>query len=298
MSNPIFNDLKKVMGIDATRYSNSDRKEKLMPGFMPDLTAPEQAPPGALPREVADDVPAMLSDGEYVVPADVLRWHGMKTFEEMRQEAKMGFLQMEDEGRLQGPGMAQEEPPEEDSYPGSEEDMDSPEFNLGGFLSDYPEFASGGLLMAPETYASYMSDYGSPGEKEAPDRVSDKDFAGWLSDVTTGIGGIFGGMPGLLGLGYGIATKGQPMTFSATLMDVARRTLDGDAANNGPVGPSSNAAIGTNEATTEARDAAYGGSWSGGDDSDSSDRGNESAGDPSGPGEGGPGDSGDSGEGW
>ena len=37
-------------------------------------------PAGSLPEEVADDVPAMLSEGEYVVPADVVRWHGVKTF--------------------------------------------------------------------------------------------------------------------------------------------------------------------------------------------------------------------------
>lgn len=65
------------------------------------LAAPEaEAPLGALPEEVADDVPAMLSEGEYVLPADVVRWHGLKHIEEMRMEAKMGLMAMQMDGRL------------------------------------------------------------------------------------------------------------------------------------------------------------------------------------------------------
>ena len=57
-------------------------------------------PAGSLPEEVADDVPAMLSEGEYVVPADVVRWHGVKTFESLRNEAKMGMGLMAKDGRI------------------------------------------------------------------------------------------------------------------------------------------------------------------------------------------------------
>ena len=42
-------------------------------------------------EEVRDDVPAMLSEGEYVVPADVVRYHGIEKFEDLRDEAKMGL---------------------------------------------------------------------------------------------------------------------------------------------------------------------------------------------------------------
>ena len=34
-------------------------------------------PPGSMAKEVRDDIPAMLSEGEYVVPADVLRYYGV-----------------------------------------------------------------------------------------------------------------------------------------------------------------------------------------------------------------------------
>jgi hypothetical protein len=59
-----------------------------------------EIPAGSLPEEVADDIPAMLSEGEYVVPADVVRWHGLKHLEMMRKEAKMGLGLMAQDGRI------------------------------------------------------------------------------------------------------------------------------------------------------------------------------------------------------
>lgn len=59
-----------------------------------------EIPAGSKAEEVADDIPAMLSEGEYVVPADVVRWHGVKTFEQMRCEAKMGMGLMAEDGRI------------------------------------------------------------------------------------------------------------------------------------------------------------------------------------------------------
>ena len=59
-----------------------------------------EIPAGSKPEEVADDIPAMLSEGEYVVPADVVRWHGVKTFEALRGEAKAGMGLMAQDGRI------------------------------------------------------------------------------------------------------------------------------------------------------------------------------------------------------
>lgn len=57
-------------------------------------------PPGSSEENVRDDIPAVLSDGEYVVPADVVRYHGLKTFMGLREEAKMGLMSMMDEGQI------------------------------------------------------------------------------------------------------------------------------------------------------------------------------------------------------
>jgi hypothetical protein len=52
--------------------------------------------------EVRDDIPAQLSEGEYVVPADVVQYYGVKFFEELRMDAKRGLADMESNGRIGG----------------------------------------------------------------------------------------------------------------------------------------------------------------------------------------------------
>ena len=59
-------------------------------------------PMGATAENVRDDVPAMLSEGEIVVPADVVNFHGVKLFEDLRAEAKLGYAQMAEDGRMGG----------------------------------------------------------------------------------------------------------------------------------------------------------------------------------------------------
>ena len=67
-----------------------------------DPVSGNEVPPGALPSEVRDDIPARLSEGEYVVPADVLQYYGIKFFEDLRGKAKMELSGMEQNGRMGG----------------------------------------------------------------------------------------------------------------------------------------------------------------------------------------------------
>ena len=57
-------------------------------------------PVGSTPSEVADDIPAMISEGEFVIPADVVRYVGLDKIRAMMQEAKHGLACMEDEGLI------------------------------------------------------------------------------------------------------------------------------------------------------------------------------------------------------
>ena len=66
-------------------------------------------PLGSTAENVRDDIPTNLSEGEIVVPADVVNYWGVKLFEDLRAEAKRGFAQMEEDGRIGG------KPMEEDS---------------------------------------------------------------------------------------------------------------------------------------------------------------------------------------
>ena len=71
-------------------------------GLKKDPVSGNDIPPGSLAKEVRDDIPAQLSDGEYVVPADVVQYYGVKFFEDLRMEAKSGLRQMEETGRIGG----------------------------------------------------------------------------------------------------------------------------------------------------------------------------------------------------
>jgi len=57
-------------------------------------------PIGSTKKEVRDDIPAMLSEGEFVFPADVVRFIGLEKLMELRQSAKMGLKQMEAMGQM------------------------------------------------------------------------------------------------------------------------------------------------------------------------------------------------------
>ena len=71
-------------------------------GMDRDPVSGNEIPSGSLASEVRDDIPAQLSEGEYVVPADVVRYFGVRVFEDMRNEAKMGLQSMERDGRIGG----------------------------------------------------------------------------------------------------------------------------------------------------------------------------------------------------
>ena len=71
-------------------------------GLKRDPISGNEIPPGSLAKEVRDDIPAQLSDGEYVVPADVVQYFGVKFFEDLRMEAKAGLKQMDETGRIGG----------------------------------------------------------------------------------------------------------------------------------------------------------------------------------------------------
>ena len=64
--------------------------------------AAEGNPPlGATKEEVADDQLVLLSEGELVVPANVVRYHGLGAYEGMRREALMGLQEMENSGQIE-----------------------------------------------------------------------------------------------------------------------------------------------------------------------------------------------------
>tara|TARA_R100000773_G_scaffold39335_1_gene34784 strand:- start:2175 stop:4847 length:2673 start_codon:yes stop_codon:yes gene_type:complete len=59
-----------------------------------------EVPSGSLKKEVRDDMPTMLSEGEFVFPADVVRYIGLEKLMKLRQDAKQGLKMMEEMGQM------------------------------------------------------------------------------------------------------------------------------------------------------------------------------------------------------
>jgi hypothetical protein len=115
-------------------------------GAMRDPVSGNEVPPGSMASEVRDDVPAMLSEGEYIVPADVVRYYGVKFFEDLRGQAKSGMMNMERNGRIGGEPVGA---PEDDLTP--EEMQMLAEITgmyAGGMVKGYQE---GGVVDQPFT---------------------------------------------------------------------------------------------------------------------------------------------------
>ena len=121
-------------------------------GGTTDPVSGNDVPPGSTQEEVRDDIPAQLSEGEFVFPADVVRYIGLEKLMMMRQEAKAGLARMEAMGQM---GNADEATipddapfnPSQDDLPFSMEDLDMEderEYNEGGVVK-----AQTGTFVAP-----------------------------------------------------------------------------------------------------------------------------------------------------
>ena len=65
-----------------------------------DRKSRNKVPVGSLKKEVRDDVPINISEGEFVLPADVVRYHGLEKIMNMRQDAKAGLNMMNKMGQM------------------------------------------------------------------------------------------------------------------------------------------------------------------------------------------------------
>ena len=126
-----------------------------------------EVPTGSLPEEVRDDIPAQLSEGEYVVPADVVRYYGVKHFEDMRTEAKQGFQQLDSNGRIGGEPVGMEMGGDDLPFDISELQIvddgqpEQPMMNKGGYISGYAEGGSAITTTGGVTYVMYVNAEGA-----------------------------------------------------------------------------------------------------------------------------------------
>ena len=100
-------------------------------GLDVDPVSGNDIPVGSNAEDVRDDVDTKLSSGEYVVPADVVKYLGVAQLEKLVDKAKVGLEDMEANGRIGGAP------------------VDEPEevvMTLGGDLGSLDGYAAGGIV--------------------------------------------------------------------------------------------------------------------------------------------------------
>jgi len=100
-------------------------------GLSIDPVSGNDIPLGSNAEDVRDDVDAKLSSGEYVVPADVVKYVGVAQLEKLVNKAKDGLEGMAENGRIGGEPVGE-----------SEEVV----MTLGGDLSTLDGYATGGMV--------------------------------------------------------------------------------------------------------------------------------------------------------
>jgi len=111
-----------------------------------DPVSGNDVPPGSTQEEVRDDIPAQLSEGEFVFPADVVRYIGLGNLMRMRQEAKMGLKLMDEMGQMGN----SEEATMPDDLPFDINDLDMDDEEEYNSSNDDLEMQVGGFVPAPQ----------------------------------------------------------------------------------------------------------------------------------------------------
>lgn len=141
--------------------ASSDEKDNIDP------VSGNPVPVGSLPNEVRDDVDAKLSEGEYVLPADVVRFFGLSKIENLVAQAKKGLADMEAKGRIGGK--------QEDDLPFSPEELQAIDDMPAEAPQGAPQvqMAVGGMVPAaspassttgPEKLPEWMLQFGTSNE--------------------------------------------------------------------------------------------------------------------------------------
>ena len=148
----------------------------LQQGGTVDAESGNEVPVGSLQEEVRDDIPAQLSEGEFVFPADVVRFIGLERLMQMRQAAKEGLSKMEAMGQM---GNAEEATEDDDGAFETEiddivrdvEQDEAFEAYVGGAVTRRKKYAEGGMVEADPAVAQMET-----GAMTAPATMSNSDI--------------------------------------------------------------------------------------------------------------------------
>jgi len=109
-----------------------------------DPVSGNDVPPGSLQNEVRDDIDVKISEGEFVIPADVVRYIGLERLMKLRDEAKQGLSRMAEIGQM-GNAQEVENPEALHEEEGFESEIDDIMKEVDGEQMGEKKFAAGGF---------------------------------------------------------------------------------------------------------------------------------------------------------
>lgn len=140
---------------------NNDTEQLFAEGGMKDEggtvdpVSGNDVPPGSLQNEVRDDIDAKLSEGEFVIPADVVRYIGLERLMKLRDEAKQGLNRMAEIGQM---GNADQVENPEALHEGDKE-FESEIDDIMSEVDGEQKFAAGGVVKVPEASKDILAKY-------------------------------------------------------------------------------------------------------------------------------------------
>ena len=161
----------------------------LQEGGTVDEESGNEVPVGSLKKEVRDDIPAQLSEGEFVFPADVVRFIGLQKLMELRQAAKEGLSKMEAMGQMGNSDEATEEDTgefetelddifkeiEEEGTSSKKDEGEQRKMAVGGFLTVPPKVNPTNVPFSVERYSKegekdiFMPTFGGKAQAAVPE---------------------------------------------------------------------------------------------------------------------------------
>lgn len=203
-------------------------------------------PPGAMQNEVRDDIDAKLSEGEFVIPADVVRYIGLERLMKLRDEAKQGLSRMAEIGQMGNADQVANPEALHEGDDGFDSEIDDIMQEVDGEQMGEKKFAAGGFN---EPGTDYLAKYNIPKTSitnPALDVRAYKNAEGRVMYIT-----FFNGKPSIqVPAGYEFAgSAGQFIAETKktdeTKKDVVTATQTIESGGDGPTGPEGGASVGT-----------------------------------------------------
>lgn len=124
-----------------------------------DPVSGNEVPPGSLQNEVRDDIDAKLSEGEFVIPADVVRYIGLERLMKLRDEAKQGLSRMAEIGQMGNADQVENPEALHEDEEGFDSEIDDIMKEVDGEAMGEPKFVGGGVVNVPTADKDILAKY-------------------------------------------------------------------------------------------------------------------------------------------